>query len=399
MTASHNPPERQRLQGVSRRRRSGLADRLPPRMPRSPRTSSARPTPAPWRRCPAPRAYETAGEDVVEAYIAATAAVAPAPAGSSGMRWVYTAMHGVGWETLSRIVRDARLPQPFVVDEQLTPDATFRTVSFPNPEEPGAMDLAFARARRVKADLHPRQRPRRRPPRRRSSRRLRRGRLASSDGQRGRAPARREGRPRRGRHPRSLARLLARVVARTGCRRRAPRTRLPRDPDRIQVDLPRPRHRLRIRGGARVPREPRGPCATRTECPRRSPCSDSPPRRETAGPRSSICSMSWARRTGTFASGQVSVRVEGSRRHRQCHARAALAAADPHRRTQHHLGRRPAAGSTGTALRRRAAVSPRRRLARHRPTERHRTEAQGSTSTPERTPPKPHAVPWPSSRR
>ena len=97
--------------------------------------------------------YETAGEEVVEAYIAATAAVAPAPAGTTGMRWVYTAMHGVGWETLSRIVKDAGYPQPFVVDEQLTPDATFRTVSFPNPEEPGAMDLAFARARRVKADF------------------------------------------------------------------------------------------------------------------------------------------------------------------------------------------------------------------------------------------------------
>lgn len=97
--------------------------------------------------------YETAGEDVVDAYIAATAAVAPAPAGSSGMRWVYTAMHGVGWETLSRIVREAGYPQPFVVDEQLAPDATFRTVSFPNPEEPGAMDLSFARARRVKADF------------------------------------------------------------------------------------------------------------------------------------------------------------------------------------------------------------------------------------------------------
>jgi phosphomannomutase len=97
--------------------------------------------------------YEVAGEDVVEAYIAATAAVAPAPAGTTGMRWVYTAMHGVGWETLSRIVKDAGYPQPFVVDEQLTPDATFRTVSFPNPEEPGAMDLAFARARRVKADF------------------------------------------------------------------------------------------------------------------------------------------------------------------------------------------------------------------------------------------------------
>ncbi|GAA2949642.1 phospho-sugar mutase [Microbacterium luteolum] len=102
---------------------------------------------------PRSTAYETAGEDIVEAYVAATAAVAPAPEGASELRWVYTAMHGVGWETLSRILHAAGYPQPAVVDEQLTPDATFRTVSFPNPEEPGAMDLSFATARRAKADF------------------------------------------------------------------------------------------------------------------------------------------------------------------------------------------------------------------------------------------------------
>lgn len=102
---------------------------------------------------PRSTSYETASEAVVDAYVAATAAVAPAPAGTSGLRWVYTAMHGVGWETLSKIVTAAGYPQPMVVSEQLEPDATFRTVSFPNPEEPGAMDLSVARARRVQADF------------------------------------------------------------------------------------------------------------------------------------------------------------------------------------------------------------------------------------------------------
>ncbi|MFB4353534.1 phospho-sugar mutase [Microbacterium sp. LS_15] len=102
---------------------------------------------------PRSTAYETAGEEVVEAYVTATASVAPAPASASELRWVYTAMHGVGWETVSRIVRAAGYPQPMVVGEQLEPDATFRTVSFPNPEEPGAMDLSFAKARRVQADF------------------------------------------------------------------------------------------------------------------------------------------------------------------------------------------------------------------------------------------------------
>lgn len=102
---------------------------------------------------PRSTSYETAGEDVIEAYVSATAAVAPAPETAAGLRWVYTAMHGVGWETFSRILSAAGYPQPLVVDEQLNPDATFRTVSFPNPEEPGSMDLAFARARRVQADF------------------------------------------------------------------------------------------------------------------------------------------------------------------------------------------------------------------------------------------------------
>lgn len=97
--------------------------------------------------------FEVATEDVVDAYIAATAAVAPAPAGAEGLSWVYTAMHGVGGETLSRIVDAAGYPAPVPVTAQLEPDGSFPTVAFPNPEEPGAMDLAFETARAAGADL------------------------------------------------------------------------------------------------------------------------------------------------------------------------------------------------------------------------------------------------------
>nr|WP_218853343.1 phospho-sugar mutase [Microbacterium immunditiarum] len=98
-------------------------------------------------------AFELAPESLVEAYIAATAAVAPAPAGAEGLTWVYTAMHGVGWETFSRILDVAGYPQPTTVTAQLEPDGTFPTVAFPNPEEPGAMDLAFETAREAGAEL------------------------------------------------------------------------------------------------------------------------------------------------------------------------------------------------------------------------------------------------------
>jgi phosphomannomutase len=97
--------------------------------------------------------YEVADESVVEAYVTATATVAPAPAGAAGMKWVYTAMHGVGYETLASILRTAGYPEPTVVAEQIEPDGAFPTVSFPNPEEPGAMDLSFATARDVDAEF------------------------------------------------------------------------------------------------------------------------------------------------------------------------------------------------------------------------------------------------------
>lgn len=97
--------------------------------------------------------YEIADDSVVDAYVAATALVAPAPAGAAGMPWVYTAMHGVGYETLQRILETAGYPLPTVVAQQIEPDGRFPTVSFPNPEEPGAMDLSYATARRVGAEF------------------------------------------------------------------------------------------------------------------------------------------------------------------------------------------------------------------------------------------------------
>lgn len=101
--------------------------------------------------------YETAGESVVDAYVEATAAVAgELPANRQGtvsLNVVYTAMHGVGWETASAVFAAAGFAEPRVVAEQIEPDAAFPTVAFPNPEEPGAMDLSFATARVAEAEL------------------------------------------------------------------------------------------------------------------------------------------------------------------------------------------------------------------------------------------------------
>lgn len=97
--------------------------------------------------------YRTASDEVVDEYVARTADVAPAPSGAAGLRWVYTAMHGVGGETLGRVVAASGYPEPIQVAAQAEPDGTFPTVAFPNPEEPGAMDLAFQTARDSGAEL------------------------------------------------------------------------------------------------------------------------------------------------------------------------------------------------------------------------------------------------------
>ncbi len=99
--------------------------------------------------------YTVAGSELVDAYVAATAAIVPAPAlpVDAQPSVVYTAMHGVGWETARAVFAAAGFAEPAVVPEQIEPDGAFPTVSFPNPEEPGAMDLATARGTAVGADL------------------------------------------------------------------------------------------------------------------------------------------------------------------------------------------------------------------------------------------------------
>jgi phosphomannomutase len=73
--------------------------------------------------------------------------------GDRAMRIVYTPMHGVGDALLRAALAEARFPNVTSVPEQQKPDGAFPTVAFPNPEEKGAMDLAFALARATQADF------------------------------------------------------------------------------------------------------------------------------------------------------------------------------------------------------------------------------------------------------
>lgn len=97
--------------------------------------------------------YEMVGDELRQAYVAETAALTGEIENGDALKIVYTAMHGVGWRITEDLFAAVGLPKPYTVDAQLLPDGNFPTVAFPNPEEPGAMDLAFAKAREVGADL------------------------------------------------------------------------------------------------------------------------------------------------------------------------------------------------------------------------------------------------------
>jgi phosphomannomutase len=69
------------------------------------------------------------------------------------LRAVYTPLHGVGGAVVPGLLAAAGFDPPQLVSEQFEPDPDFPTVSFPNPEEPGALDLAIAAARRGGAEV------------------------------------------------------------------------------------------------------------------------------------------------------------------------------------------------------------------------------------------------------
>ena len=99
---------------------------------------------------PRGKVWTIVGEEVVHKYVGITASLAHRP---GNLKIVYTAMHGVGTETLQHVFHKAGFPQPILVDAQSKPDPDFPTVVFPNPEEPGAIDLALETARNFDADL------------------------------------------------------------------------------------------------------------------------------------------------------------------------------------------------------------------------------------------------------
>jgi phosphomannomutase len=97
--------------------------------------------------------FEMVGDELRQTYVAETASLTGKVMDGDQVRIAYTAMHGVGWHVVESLFEAVGLARLETVTAQLLPDGNFPTVAFPNPEEPGAMDLALEVGRERHADL------------------------------------------------------------------------------------------------------------------------------------------------------------------------------------------------------------------------------------------------------
>ena len=144
VTASHNPPDDNGYKVYL-----GDGSQIVP--PADAEISECIAAVGPLASIPRSDEYRTLDATVLDAYVARAASLLGD--GPRAVSAVYTAMHGVGGEVFMRAVERAGFGAPAKVAAQFAPDGRFPTVSFPNPEEPGAMDLSLADARAVSADV------------------------------------------------------------------------------------------------------------------------------------------------------------------------------------------------------------------------------------------------------
>ncbi|MBA3339037.1 MAG: phospho-sugar mutase [Geodermatophilaceae bacterium] len=133
VTASHNPPQDNGYKVY-------LGDRAQIVPPADAQIQSAIAAVGSTAAIPLAENFFRLDDSVVTAYVDQIAGLVD-PASPRDLSVAYTAMHGVGSVVLREVFLRAGYPAPDVVAAQDEPDADFPTVGFPNPEEPGAMDL------------------------------------------------------------------------------------------------------------------------------------------------------------------------------------------------------------------------------------------------------------------
>jgi phosphomannomutase len=152
VTASHNPP---RDNGYKVYLGDGAQIIPPADADIAARIDAVGPLDAVERAPTGDRRLTRVGAELVDAYVEGAVRTVPRRSGLGGrrVRVVYTPMHGVARDVLVAAFGRARFHAPVVVPEQSEPDPDFPTVAFPNPEEPGALDLALGLAAERGADV------------------------------------------------------------------------------------------------------------------------------------------------------------------------------------------------------------------------------------------------------
>ncbi len=147
VTASHNPPQDNGYKVYL-----GDGSQIVPPTDAEIAAEIARVSDSPVTEIPRSDSYETSYDELIRAYVdrAKTLVSGSAP---REIKWVYTAMHGVGAQVVDQAAAATGFPAGIPVAAQQQPDPAFPTVSFPNPEEPGAIDLALELAKEHDADL------------------------------------------------------------------------------------------------------------------------------------------------------------------------------------------------------------------------------------------------------
>ncbi len=150
VTASHNPPQDN---GYKVYLGNG-AQIIPPADTRIAHFITEATNEGPVRDLPHGDTWTSLDPTTEAAYLDHTAQLVDKEISSNTeLKTVYTAMHGVGGKLFMELVAQAGFPEPIKVVQQFEPDPAFPTVAFPNPEEPGAIDLSIETAIANSADL------------------------------------------------------------------------------------------------------------------------------------------------------------------------------------------------------------------------------------------------------
>jgi phosphomannomutase len=154
VTASHNPPQDNGYKVyLGGRAATGSGEGVQIVPPADALIAAAIAAVGPVLRIPlAAGGWDTLDDGLAREYLDRASRVVRA-GGPRAVSIVLTPLHGVGGDPAVRALRGAGFPAPYVVPQQADPDPDFPTVAFPNPEEPGALDLALAAARERGADL------------------------------------------------------------------------------------------------------------------------------------------------------------------------------------------------------------------------------------------------------